>query len=120
MNNVYQKSSSNSSFLASVKKKQPVNDNMKNMSAEKLLEIFTENIECVQNSREFYQPSILQTVSLCFQDLKEYLKKRTSGNSLVIDDDDDNDDDDIVLLSVKDDLDKSLMPCVHKYFLALK
>ena len=72
------KSSSNSSFLASAKKKQSENSNLKNISAVELLKIFTENVECVQNSRELYQPSVLQTVGLCFQDLKEHLKNQAN------------------------------------------
>ena len=109
------KTTSNS-FLSSVKRNKGNSDSSLE-SAEELLEKFTTDVACLVDKHEIHQRSVLQTVSVCFQDVKEHLKSH--GTAMSYSETKYDDDDDIVLLSVQDDLDKSLLlTCVHKFFLA--
>ena len=108
------------SFLSSVKRNNGNSDNSLE-SAEELLEKFTTDVACLVDNQEIHQRSVLQTVSVCFQDVKEHLKSHGTAMSHSEGKYDDDDDDDIILLSVQDDLDKSLLlPCVHKIFSCIK
>ena len=109
------KTTSNS-FLSSVKRNKGNSDSSLE-SAEELLGKFTTDVACLVDKPR-------NTSTICITNRQRLLSRcegtsEKSRTAMSHSETKYDDDDDIVLLSVQDDLDKSLLlTCVHKIFLA--